>query len=57
MIGEHNNNDVIPLTYNTITAARQIGDHVTVLLAGSDCSKVRCMQLHGDSCDDLTTIS
>ncbi len=39
MIAEHNGEAVIPLTYNTITAARQLGE-VTALVAGPDCAKV-----------------
>lgn len=39
VIAEHNGETVIPLTYNTITAARQLGE-VTALVAGPDCAKV-----------------
>jgi hypothetical protein len=41
VIAEHDNKDVLPLTYNSISAAKQIGGDITVLLAGKDCSKVR----------------
>ena len=40
VIAEHTNSEVVPLTYNTISAAKQIGGDVTVLLAGKECSKV-----------------
>ncbi len=40
VIAEHDSNTVVPLTYNAIAAAKQIGGDVAVLLAGKDCSKV-----------------
>ena len=41
VIAEHDNNAVVPLTYNTISAAKQLGGDVTLLIAGKDCTKVR----------------
>ena len=41
MIAEHDNDAVVPLTYNTISAAKELGGDVTVLVAGKDCTKVR----------------
>lgn len=47
VIAEHDNSSVIPLTYNTISAAQQLGGDVTVLVAGKDCTKVgRTMHHH-----------
>ena len=43
MIAEHNGSDVVPLTYNSIGAAKQLGGDVTVLVAGKDCSNVSYM--------------
>ncbi|XP_003386426.1 PREDICTED: probable electron transfer flavoprotein subunit alpha, mitochondrial [Amphimedon queenslandica] len=40
VIAEHNGSDVVPLTYNSIGAAKQLGGDVTVLVAGKDCSNV-----------------
>lgn len=40
MIAEHNGEAVTPLTYNTISAAKQIGGEITALVAGPDCTKV-----------------
>ena len=40
VIVEHNGESVVPLTYNTITAARELGGDVTALVAGPDCGKV-----------------
>lgn len=40
MFADHNGDTVNPLTYNTITAAKQLGGDVTALVCGSDCSKV-----------------
>ena len=40
MIAEHNGESVIPLTYNSISAARELGGEVTALVAGPDCGKV-----------------
>ena len=44
VIAEHDSNAVIPLTYNTISAAKELGGDVTVLIAGKDCTKVRQQQ-------------
>ena len=51
VIAEHNGESVIPLTYNTITAARELGGDVTALVAGPDCGKV-C-----ESCEYHMTLS
>lgn len=40
VIAEHNGESVVPLTYNTISAARELGGDVTALVAGPDCGKV-----------------
>lgn len=40
VVAEHNGESVIPLTYNTLAAARQLGGDVTALVAGPDCGKV-----------------
>ncbi|XP_066598036.1 electron transfer flavoprotein subunit alpha, mitochondrial [Prorops nasuta] len=40
VIAEHNNEKLLPITYNAITAAKQIGGDVTVLVAGTSCSPV-----------------
>ena len=45
MIAEHDGNSVIPLTYNTISAAREIGGDITALVAGPDCGKVNIVPL------------
>jgi len=40
VITEHDGDTVIPLTYNAITAAKQIGGEIAALVAGPDCTKV-----------------
>ena len=40
VIVEHNEETVIPLTYNAISAAQQLGGEVMALVAGQHCSKV-----------------
>ena len=40
VIAEHDNQKLIPITLNTITAAGKIGGDVTCLVAGTQCSKV-----------------
>ena len=40
VIAEHNGESVVPLTYNAIAAARQLGGDITALVAGPDCGKV-----------------
>lgn len=40
MIAEHNNETLLPLTCNTLTAAKKIGGDVTVLVAGTKCEAV-----------------
>ena len=38
VIAEHDNNAIKPALLNTVTAAREIGDDIHVLVAGSQCS-------------------
>ncbi|MCP4273095.1 MAG: electron transfer flavoprotein subunit alpha/FixB family protein [Gammaproteobacteria bacterium] len=40
VVAEHNNNELVGTTYNTIAAASQIGNDVHVLVAGYDCKAV-----------------
>ncbi|XP_064391224.1 electron transfer flavoprotein subunit alpha, mitochondrial-like [Halichondria panicea] len=40
VVVEHNGDTVMPITYNTLSAAKEIGGDVTALLVGEDCSKV-----------------
>jgi len=40
VIAEHNNSSLVAATYNTIAAAKEIGNDVHVLIAGSNCSAV-----------------
>jgi len=40
VIAEHNNEILIPITCNTLTAATKIGGDVTVLVAGTKCEAV-----------------
>lgn len=40
VLADHNCESVGPATYNTITAAKQLGGDVTALVCGPDCSKV-----------------
>ena len=40
VIAEHDGETVIPITYNTITAAKELGSDLSVLVAGPDCSKI-----------------
>lgn len=40
VIAEHNNETLGPITQNSITAAKQIGYDVTVLVAGTKCGAV-----------------
>lgn len=40
VIAEHNNATLTPITQNSITAAKKIGNEVTVLVAGTKCSDV-----------------
>ena len=40
VVAEHDGEAVVPLTYNAIAAARQLGGDVTTLVAGPDCGKV-----------------
>lgn len=41
VIAEHNNESLLPITCNTLSAAKKIGGDITVLVAGSN-----VMQLH-----------
>ncbi|XP_012689076.2 electron transfer flavoprotein subunit alpha, mitochondrial [Clupea harengus] len=40
VVAEHNNDTLIPITLNTITAATKLGGEVTCLIAGTNCAKV-----------------
>lgn len=40
MIAEHNNENLVAITQSSITAAKQIGHDVTVLVAGTKCGSV-----------------
>jgi len=40
VVAEHDNEQLIPATLNTITAATQLGDDVHVLVAGENCAPV-----------------
>ena len=40
VVAEHDGETVVPLTYNAIAAARQLGGDVAALVAGPDCGKV-----------------
>ena len=40
MVVEHNGEAVTPITYNAISAAKQLGGDITVLVAGENCTKV-----------------
>ncbi|KAL6267430.1 hypothetical protein P5V15_000506 [Pogonomyrmex californicus] len=40
VIAEHNNEKLLPITCNTLTAAKKIGGDVTVLVAGTKCETV-----------------
>ncbi len=40
MLVEHDGETVNPITYSTITAAKQLGGEITALVCGPDCSKV-----------------
>ena len=37
---EHNGENVSPITYNAISAAKQVGGEITALIAGENCTKV-----------------
>ena len=37
---EHNGESVTPITYNAISAAKQLGGDITALVAGDNCTKV-----------------
>ncbi len=40
VLTEHNGESVNPITYSAISAAKQLGGDITVLVCGTDCSKV-----------------
>lgn len=40
VIAEHNNENILPITCNTLGAAKKIGGDVTVLIAGTKCEAV-----------------
>jgi electron transfer flavoprotein alpha subunit len=40
VIAEHNNEVLTPITQNAVTAAKQLGGDVTVLVAGVKCGPV-----------------
>lgn len=40
IVAEHDGDSVIPITYNALAAAKEIGGDVAALLVGPDCSKV-----------------
>lgn len=40
VIAEHNNETLLPITCNALTAAKQIGGDITVLVAGTKCDTV-----------------
>jgi len=40
VLAEHNNETLNPITLNTVTAASKLGDDITLLVAGTNCSKV-----------------
>lgn len=40
VIAEHNNENLLPITCNTLTAAKKIGGDITVLVAGTKCDTV-----------------
>ena len=37
IIADHNNSDLVPATYNTVSAATQLGADIDLLIAGCDC--------------------
>lgn len=40
MLVDHDCENVSPITYNTISAAKQLGGDITALVCGPDCTKV-----------------
>ena len=40
VVVEHNGEAVNPITYNAISAAKQLGGDITALVAGDSCTKV-----------------
>ena len=43
-MAEHNGSDITPITYNTISAAQKLGNEISALVVGEDCSKVMSFQ-------------
>ena len=37
VIGEHDNEEIKPSTLNVVTAAKELGDEIDVLIAGANC--------------------
>jgi electron transfer flavoprotein alpha subunit len=48
IIAEHNNEKLTPITLNALTAAKQIGGDISVLVAGTKCGAVssHCYIIH-----------
>ena len=40
VVAEHNNETLLPITLNAITAAKQLGGEITCLVVGSKCGPV-----------------
>lgn len=40
MVAEHDNDKILPITRNTITAAGKVGGDISLLVAGENCAKV-----------------
>ena len=40
MIAEHNNEKLLPITQNAITAAKKLGGDISVLVFGTKCGHV-----------------
>ena len=49
VVAEHNGDSVTPITYNALTAAREVGGDIATLVVGEDCSKV-CVCLCMPAC-------
>lgn len=39
VVAEHNNESLVPIVYNTVSAASKVGGDVSVLVAGENCAK------------------
>lgn len=58
VIAEHDCTDVMPLTYNSICAAKQLGGDISVLVVGKDCSSVsRYTSSKYDTCMIMSSVS